>query len=191
MACGNCGTGADGKPAGCKSNGYCSSGGCNKLPAYDWLAGVPIPGGQQPFEGVEVRFKNTRKAFYRNTSNLQLLPGDLVTVDAAPGHDIGMVSLAGELVRAQMQRKGGNADTYELRKVMRKSTQEDIDRWHSARKLEDDTMFTSRSLVRDAKLDMKVTDVEYQGDGTKATLYYTASQRTDFRGIVRTMSDRF
>ncbi|MBP6641607.1 MAG: hypothetical protein KA186_00860 [Flavobacteriales bacterium] len=191
MSCTGCSTGADGKPTGCKSNGYCSSGGCNKLPAYDWLAGVPIPGGQQPFEGVEVRFKNTRKAFYRNTSNLQLLPGDLVTVDAAPGHDIGMVSLAGELVRAQMQRKGGNADTYELRKVMRKSTQEDIDRWHSARKLEDDTMFTSRSLVRDAKLDMKVTDVEYQGDGTKATLYYTAEQRIDFRGIVRTMSDRF
>jgi cell fate regulator YaaT (PSP1 superfamily) len=191
MACGNCGTGADGKPAGCKSNGYCSSSGCNKLGVFDWLTGVPLPGGQQPFDGVEVRFKNTRKGFYRNSAGLQLMPGDLVTVDAAPGHDVGMVSLTGELVKAQMQRKNLQGDTYELRKVLRKSTQEDIDRWHAARKLEDDTMFTARSMVRDARLDMKVTDVEYQGDGTKATIYYTAEDRIDFRGIVRTMSDRF
>ncbi len=191
MACTGCSSGADGKPAGCKSNGYCSSGGCNKLPVYEWRTGVPIPDGQQPIDGVEVRFKNTRKAFYRNSTNLQLMPGDLITVDAAPGHDVGMVSLTGELVRAQMQRKTGGGDTYELRKVMRKSTQEDIDRWHVARKLEDETMFASRTMVRDAKLDMKVTDVEYQGDGTKAIIYYTAEDRIDFRGIVRTMSDHF
>ena len=84
MSCTGCSTGADGKPTGCKSNGYCSTSGCNKLGVFDWLAGVPIPGGQQPFEGVEVRFKNTRKAFYRNTSGLQLMPGDLVMVDARP-----------------------------------------------------------------------------------------------------------
>jgi cell fate regulator YaaT (PSP1 superfamily) len=158
---------------------------------FDWLAGVPIPGGQQPFDGVEVRFKNTRKAFYRNTSGLQLMPGDLVTVDAAPGHDIGMVSLTGELVRAQMARRNSSPDTYELRKVLRKSTQEDIDRWHAARKLEDETMFAARTMVRDARLDMKITDVEYQGDGTKATFYYVAEERIDFRGVVRNISDRF
>lgn len=191
MSCVGCSTGADGKPSGCKSNGYCSTSGCNKLGVFDWLTGVPIASGQQPFDGVEVRFKNTRKAFYRNNSNLQLMPGDLVTVDAAPGHDIGMVSLTGELVRAQMERRKVPGDSYELRKVLRKSTQEDIDRWHVARKLEDDTMLTSRTMVRDARLDMKVTDVEYQGDGTKATVYYTAEDRIDFRGIVRTMSDRF
>ncbi len=191
MACAGCGTGADGKPAGCRSNGYCSTSGCNKLDVFDWLTGVPLPGGQQPFDGVEVRFKNTRKGFYRNTSGLQLMPGDLVTVDAAPGHDVGMVSLAGELVRAQMARRNVAVETYELRKVLRKSTQEDIDGWHAARKKEDETLFAARSMVRDARLDMKVTDVEFQGDGTKAIVYYTAEERIDFRGIVRTMSDRF
>ncbi|MEZ4739163.1 MAG: regulatory iron-sulfur-containing complex subunit RicT [Flavobacteriales bacterium] len=158
---------------------------------FDWLAGVPIPGAQQPFEGVEVRFKNTRKSFYRNSSGLQLMPGDLVVVDAAPGHDIGMVSLTGELVRAQMERKKMVGELYELRKVIRVATQEDIDRWHVARKLEDETMFASREMVRGANLDMKVTDVEYQGDGTRAVVYYTAEDRIDFRGIVRTMSERF
>lgn len=191
MACTGCSSGADGKPAGCKSNGYCTSSGCNKLGVFDWLAGVPIPSAQQPFEGVEVRFKNTRKAFYRNSGGQQLMPGDLVTVDAAPGHDIGMVSLTGELVRAQMERRKLAPETYDLRKVLHKSTQEEIDHWHSARKLEDETMFAARSMVRDAHLDMKVTDVEYQGDGTKATLYYVADERIDFRGIVRTMADRF
>lgn len=192
MACAGCSSvGPDGKPAGCKSNGYCSTSGCNKLGVFDWLTGVPLPGGQQAFDGVEVRFKNTRKAFYRNTSGLQLMPGDLVAVDAAPGHDIGMVSLTGELVRAQMERKKVTGETYDLRKVLRIATQEDIDRWHVARKLEDETMFASRRMVADARLDMKVTDVEYQGDGTKAIVYYTAEDRIDFRGIVRTMSDRF
>jgi cell fate regulator YaaT (PSP1 superfamily) len=191
MACGNCGTGADGKPAGCKSNGFCSTSGCNKLGVFDWLTGVPLPQGQQAFDGVEVRFKNTHKAFYRNASGLQLMPGDLVTVDAAPGFDVGMVSLTGELVRAQMARRNVTVETYELRKVLRKSAQEDIDRWHAARKLEDETMLTARQMVREARLDMKVTDVEFQGDGTKATIYYTAEERIDFRGIVRTMADRF
>jgi cell fate regulator YaaT (PSP1 superfamily) len=191
MACTGCSSGADGKPAGCKSNGYCSSSGCNKLGVFDWLAGVPIAAGQQPFDGVEVRFKNTRKAFYRNTSGLQLMPGDLVTVDAAPGHDIGMVSLTGELVRAQMERRNVSGETYDLRKVLHKSTQEEIDRWHASRKLEDETMFAARQLVRDARLDMKVTDVEYQADGTKAVFYYVAEERIDFRGIIRSMSERF
>lgn len=191
MACAGCSSGADGKPAGCRSNGYCSTSGCNKLGVFDWLMGVPLPDGQQAFDGVEVRFKNTRKGFYRNTGGLQLLPGDLITVDAAPGHDVGMVSLTGELVRAQMARRNVTVETYELRKVLRKSTQEDIDRWHEARKREDDTLFASRTMVREAGLDMKVTDVEYQGDGTKAIVYYTAEERIDFRGIVRTMSDRF
>ncbi|MBP7407228.1 MAG: hypothetical protein KA941_00570 [Flavobacteriales bacterium] len=192
MSCTGCSTvGADGKPAGCKSNGFCTTSGCNKLGVFDWLTGVPLPNGQQAFDGIEVRFKNTRKGFYRNTSGLQLMQGDLVTVDASPGHDVGMVSLTGELVRAQMARRQVTVEAYELRKVLRKSTQEDIDRWHAARKLEDETMLASRQMVREAKLDMKVTDVEYQGDGTKATLYYTAEDRIDFRGIVRTMSDRF
>ena len=191
MACGNCGTGADGKPAGCKSNGFCSTSGCTKLGVFDWLTGVPLPHGQTAFDGVEVRFKNTRKAFFRNTTGIPLAPGDIVTVDAAPGHDVGMVSLSGELVRAQMARRNVTVDTYELRKVLRKSTQEDIDRWHEARKREDESMRVAREMVRGARLDMKVTDVEMQGDGTKAIVYYTAEDRIDFRGIVREIADRF
>lgn len=191
MACGNCGVGADGKPAGCKSNGYCSSSGCNKLPVFDWLTGVPLASGRTPFDAVEVRFKNTRKSFYRNASALTLSPGDLVTVDAAPGHDVGMVTMTGELVRAQMQRKSSITDTFELRKVLRKSSQEDIDTWHAARKQEDDTMLAARTIVQEMRLDMKVTDVEYQGDGTKATFYYTSEQRVDFRDLIRRLADRF
>ena len=191
MGCSGCSTGANGKPAGCKSNGYCATSGCQKLGVFDWLAGVPLPDGSQAFDGVEVRFKNTRKAFYRNSTGLSLMPGDLVTVDASPGHDIGMVSLTGELVRVQMDRRNQTGETYELRKILRKSSQEDIDRWHDVRKLEDETLFATRNMVRDAGLDMKLTDVEYQGDGTRAIFYYTAEERIDFRGIVRQISDRF
>lgn len=191
MSCSGCSKGADGKPAGCKSNGYCSTSGCNKLDVFDWLTGVPIPGGQTPFDAVEVRFKSTRKAFYRNAGALSLMPGDLVTVEAGTGHDVGMVSLAGELVRAQMQRKTGNADTFELRKVLRKSSQEDIDRWHAARQREDSTLADARKTCQAALPDMKLSDVEYQGDGTRATFYYTAEERIDFRGLLRNLSDQF
>lgn len=191
MACGNCGVGADGKPAGCKNNGFCSSSGCNKLDVFDWLAGVPLPSGQTPFDAIEVRFKNTRKSFYRNANALQLMPGDLVTVDAAPGHDVGMVSLTGELVKTQMQRRSSVTDSYELRKILRKSTQEDIDRWHASRKLEDETMHAARKITQEMRLEMKVSDVEYQGDGTKATFYYTSEQRIDFRDLLRKLADRF
>lgn len=191
MSCTGCAKGSNGKPAGCKSNGYCSSSGCNKLDVFDWLAGVPLPNGQAPFDAVEVRFKSTRKAFYRNAGGHALMQGDLVTVEAASGHDVGMVSLAGELVRAQMQRKGAGTDAYGLRKVIRKSTQEDIDAWHAARTREDATLMDARRICQEAGLDMKVSDVEFQGDGSRATFYYTAEQRIDFRGLLRQLSDRF
>ncbi len=193
MSCTSCANGADGKPAGCKSNGFCSSSGCNKLDVFDWLAGVPLPGGQTPFDAVEVRFKSTRKSFYRNppSGGLSLMPGDLVTVEASSGHDVGMVSLTGELVRAQMQRKGATTDSYELRKVIRKSAQDDIDTWHAARKREDETLVEARRICKDARLDMKVSDVEYQGDGTRATFFYTAEQRIDFRDLLRKLADQF
>ncbi|MEO5585433.1 MAG: regulatory iron-sulfur-containing complex subunit RicT [Flavobacteriales bacterium] len=191
MSCTGCANSTDGKPAGCKSNGFCSSSGCNKLDVFDWLEGVPLPGGQSPFDAVEVRFKSTRKSFYRNAHALSLMPGDLVTVEASSGHDVGMVSLAGELVRAQMQRKGGTTDSYELRKVIRKSSQDDIDTWHTARKREDETLMEARRVCKEARLDMKVSDVEYQGDGTRATFFYTSEQRIDFRDLLRKLADQF
>lgn len=191
MGCESCSNGKDGKPAGCKSNGYCSNSGCNKLDVFDWLAGVPLAAGQQVFDAVEVRFKNTRKGYFRVPPGMGTQPGDLVTVEASPGHDVGMVSLTGELVRMQMRRKGVEADTFQLKKVLRKSTQEDVDRWHAARKREEETMFASRQLTQEARLDMKVTDVEYQGDGQKATIYYTSEDRVDFRDLLRTMGHKF
>ncbi|MBK8340374.1 MAG: hypothetical protein IPK99_10475 [Flavobacteriales bacterium] len=191
MGCASCSSGKDGKPSGCKSNGYCSSSGCNKLGVFDWLTGVPLPGGQQAFDAVEVRFKNTRKGFYRCPPGLGLTQGDAVALEASPGHDVGVVSLTGELVRAQMSRKEKEMDTFELRKVLRKATQEDLDRWHAARKKEDETLFASRAIAREARHEMKVTDVEYQGDGTKAIFYYVAEDRIDFRDLVRKLSDRF
>jgi cell fate regulator YaaT (PSP1 superfamily) len=191
MSCTGCSNGNGGKPAGCKNNGYCSTSGCNKLDVFDWLAGIPLPGGQSPFDGVEVRFKGTRKAFYRNAPALSLMTGDLVTVESSSGYDVGMVSIAGELVRAQMQRKAGSTDTYSLRKVLHKSTQEEIDKWHAARGREQATLEEARRMCQDARLDMKVSDVEFQGDGSRVTLFYTSEERVDFRGLVRKLADRF
>jgi cell fate regulator YaaT (PSP1 superfamily) len=191
MSCATCSSAKGGSPAGCRNNGHCATGGCNKLPVYSWLTGVPLAAGQQLFDAVEIRFKNTRKGFYRNAEKLTLNPGDAVIVDAAPGHDVGVVSLTGELVRVQMEKKKAGNDTFELRKVLRMATQEDLDRWHAARKLEDETLLAARTIVYGAHLAMKVTDVEYQGDGTKATFYYTAEERVDFRDLLRPLSDRF
>ena len=164
MACTNCNSG--GTPAGCKSNGSCGTYGCNNLDVFDWLADVALPMGKQAFDIVEVRFKGTRKTFFRNHKNLQLLPGDVVVVEGSPGHDVGVVALKGELVRIQMQKKGQKIDNYEIKKILRKATQEDIDQCHEARKLEDSTMLRSREISRELNLNMKISDVEYQGDKT-------------------------
>ncbi len=191
MGCASCSSGAGGRPTGCQNNGYCSSSGCNKLGVFDWLTGIPLAQGQQPFDVVEVRFKNTRKTFHRCPPSIGALAGDAVVVETGHGYDIGVVSLAGELVRAQMARKEKAQDSFELRKVLRKASQEDLDRWHAARKLEGETMLASRTIAREAGLDLKMTDVEYQGDGTKATFYYTSEERIDFRDLVRRLAERF
>ncbi len=189
MACTNCNSG--GTPAGCKSNGSCGTYGCNNLDVFDWLADVALPMGKQAFDIVEVRFKGTRKTFFRNHKNLQLLPGDVVVVEGSPGHDVGVVSLKGELVRIQMQKKGQKIDNYEIKKILRKATQEDIDQCHEARKLEDSTMLRSREISRELNLNMKISDVEYQGDKTKATFYYTAEDRVDFRELIKKLAEEF
>lgn len=191
MSCAGCANASSGKAGGCKSNGSCSSGGCNKLEVHDWLAGVPLPNGMPLFDAVEVQFKHTRKAFYRIAKGASFATGDAVVVEAASGIDVGVVSLAGELVRAQMQRKNAGTDTYELRKVVRKAEQQDIDRWHEARGREDEVLKAARHACQEARLDMKVSDVEFQGDATRATIYYTAEERVDFREILRRISDRF
>lgn len=190
MGCSNCSTGDNGLPKGCKNNGACGTYGCNKLDVFDWLAGMDLADGQKPFDIVEVRFKNTRKGFYRNASNLELYPGDVVAVEASPGHDVGVVSLTGELVRMQMKRKDIK-DNYEIKKIFRKAKEEDIAKWQEGRKLENQTMIRAREIARSLKLEMKLSDVEYQGDKSKATFYYTADDRVDFRELIRKYAEEF
>lgn len=190
MACSSCSSGG-GTPKGCKSNGTCSSGGCNKLGVFDWLANMQLPGGQSPYDIVEIRFKNSRKSFYRNTKNLSLQVGDVVVVEANPGYDVGVVSIVGELARIQVKKKAPGLKSSEVRKIMRIANQEDIDKWVSARSLESEVMYQSRTLAVNIGLEMKISDVEYQGDLTKATFYYTAEGRVDFRQLIKDMADKF
>jgi cell fate regulator YaaT (PSP1 superfamily) len=190
MGCSSCSSGANGLPGGCKNNGACGTYGCNKLEVFDWLAGMELPQGQKPFDIVEVRFKNSRKGFYRNSGNLELYAGDVVCVDVSPGFDVGVVSITGELVKIQMKRKDVK-DNYEIKKVLRKATDEDINRWQEGRKLEQNTMMRARTIARDLRLEMKLSDVEYQGDKSKATFYYTADDRVDFRELIKKYAEEF
>tara|TARA_R110002051_G_scaffold4229_3_gene22665 strand:- start:642 stop:1976 length:1335 start_codon:yes stop_codon:yes gene_type:complete len=191
MACGNCGTGADGQPKGCKNNGTCGTDGCNKLTVFDWLSNMTLPEGQAPFDYMEVRFKNGRKDYYKNTENLTLSIGDIVATQAASGHDIGMVTLTGELVRVQMKRKKIKQDTEETLKIYRKASQKDIDIWTKAREKEDPMKVRARQIAIRLDLQMKLSDIEFQGDGSKATFYYTAEERVDFRQLIKEFAQEF
>lgn len=190
MGCGNCSTG-NGVPKGCKSNGACGVGGCGKLSVYDWLADIDLPNGQSIYDVVEVRFKNGRKSFFRNMKDIQLQTGDAVVVEASPGHDIGVVSVVGELARIQVRKKAPGFKPHEARKIYRKATAEDLSKWKDAREREQKTMHRSRELASELALDMKISDVEYQADGTKATFYYTAEDRIDFRQLIKDLADAF
>jgi cell fate regulator YaaT (PSP1 superfamily) len=193
MGCATCSNNktADGLPMGCKNNGSCKTGGCDKLAVFDWLTDIELPNGQQPFDVVEVRFKGTRKAFYRNINNLQLCIGNVVAVQTVSGYDVGVVSMVGELVRIQYEKKGNREPIHDLKKVLRLANQEDIDLWHEARAMEKETMFKSRTIAVALGLQMKISDVEYQGDKTKATFYYTADDRVDFRELIRKLAENF
>ncbi len=190
MGCSSCSSGG-GTPRGCKNHGTCSSGGCNKLEVYDWLGNITLPQGQEAYDILEIRFKNSRKAFYRNSKGLDLYIGDVVVVEAAPGYDVGVVSVIGELARIQVSKKAPNLKMSEVKKVLRVGNQKDIDNWQKARSLEKDVMYSSRTLAVNLGLQMKISDVEYQGDLTKATFYYTAEGRVDFRQLIKDMAEAF
>ena len=190
MGCSNCSS-EGGTPRGCKNNGTCSSGGCNKLEVYDWLANIALPNGQTAYDIVEVRFKNSRKSFFRNAKGFSLQVGDVVAVEASPGYDIGVVSLVGELARIQVKKKASGFKPMEAKKILRIATQDDIDKWVKARSLEKEVMYVSRTLAVNLNLEMKISDVEYQGDLSKATFYYTAETRVDFRQLIKDMSEKF
>lgn len=189
MSCNNCST-KDKK--GC-NNGGCSSGGCGsgKLAVFDWLANTQLLGGQEKFDCVEVRFKNSRKEYFKNTEKLSLQIGDVVATEASSGHDIGVITLTGELVRLQMKKHKINWESDNIPKVYRKANQRDIDIWQEARAKEETVQKQSRELAIALGLEMKISDVEFQGDGSKATFYYTAEGRVDFRQLIKDMARVF
>ncbi len=191
MGCNSCSTGKDGQPKGCKNNGTCGTDGCNKLTVFDWLSNMSLPSGEKPFDIVEVRFKNSRKEFFRNTENLSISIGDIVATQAQSGHDIGMVTLTGELVKVQMKKKKADSNADEILKLYRKASQKDIDVWQKVRDREEEIKKRSREIAIILKLQMKISDVEFQGDGSKATFYYTAEERVDFRQLIKDMAKAF
>ena len=162
--------------------------GCCKLEVYDYLKGIP---SEQCRDIFEVRFKNTRKGFYRNTSGQSIKTGDIVIVEAQNGHDLGIVTLEGPLILRQMKAKGVDPDTEELRRIYRKARPFDIGRWQEAIAREQETMIRARELAADLGLEMKIGDVEFQGDGTKAIFYYIADGRVDFRQLIKDFAEEF
>lgn len=162
---------------------------CGKLRVFDWLSDVQNIAN--PDQIVEVRFKNTRKDYFRNVNNLSLLPGDIIAVEANPGHDIGVVSLKGDLVFEQMYKHKPSYINGELKKVYRKAKPADIEKWKEAIMQEHETMIKSREIAADLDLNMKIGDVEYQGDKTKAIFYYIADERVDFRQLIKSLAEQF
>jgi cell fate regulator YaaT (PSP1 superfamily) len=163
--------------------------GYNKLDSFNWLKDIPEPAESN--EIVEIRFKNTRKGFYRNVNNLRLEIGDVVAVEASPGHDIGRVSMTGSLVREQLRELKTQPSPDDMKKVYRKAKAVDVQKWEESKKLEETTMLRSRKIAEELKLNMKIGDVEYQGDKTKAIFYYIADERVDFRQLIKVLADEF
>ena len=169
-------------PCACRRKGA-------KLEVYDWLS--DIPESHDDTDLVEVRFKNTRKGYYRNTTHIKLAPGDLVAVEASPGHDIGEVTLTGRLVLIQMKKNNVKIDNPELKRVYRKAKPNDLEKFEEAKAKEHDTMIRARKIAEDLHLNMKIGDVEYQGDGNKAIFYYIADERVDFRQLIKVLAEAF
>ncbi len=165
--------------------------GCAKLDTFNWLDDIELAPGQIPFDCVEIRFKNSRKDFYRINTEYEIQEGDIVAVESSPGHDIGIVCLSGEACRLQMKKKNIDPQSDVIRKVYRKARATDIEKWIASVDIEDDTMFKTRVAAAELELEMKISDVEYQGDGTKAVFYYTADERVDFRRLIKILADLF
>lgn len=186
--CSTCSSG-NGEVKGCKNNGGCLTGGCNKMNVFDWLSNMDLPVVDK-FDVVEVRFKGGRKEFFRNSDSLDLTTGDTVVVDVPNGHHIGHVSLQGELVRLQMQKKKVKNDD-EIRKIYRIAHQKDLEKYDEVKNRELPTLFRTREIINKLGLQMKLSDVEYQADNSKATFYYSADDRVDFRELIKLLAAEF
>lgn len=173
------------------TNGKISEHRCCKLDVHDWLKDLVLPDGQPGFDCIEVRFKNSRKDFFRVPTDVKYAEGDIVAVEASPGHDIGIVTMVGETVKFQMRKKRVNPKSEHIKKVYRKARLSDIEKWLNAVDLEDSAKVKARKIARRLDLGMKINDVEYQGDETKAIFYYTAEERVDFRELIKLMAEEF
>lgn len=176
-------------PTGCSSGKCCCKHHLRKLNTFDWLA--DLPEAQRQTDWVEVQFKNTRKGYYLNSNKIPLEKGDIVAVESNPGHDIGEVTLTGALVLKQMKKNNYRLDSQEVRRVYRKARPVDMEKYEEAKGMEHDTMLKSRKIAEELKLNMKIGDVEYQGDGNKAIFYYIADDRVDFRQLIKVLADTF
>jgi cell fate regulator YaaT (PSP1 superfamily) len=189
MGCDNCGTG---KPNGCKSNGGCSTGGCNRMNAFDWLMNMPVANMADECKVVEISFnQGSRKDYFRNTTLHQFEKGDLVCVEGVSGFDLGEVSLTGEIVRLQMKKKGVNEDNGEMKKILRRASDRDIDTWRHSKSREKEAVIRSRAIAKQLKLEMKISQVEMQADSRKATFFYIADGRVDFRELIKIYASEF
>ena len=184
-----CGTKKGEKVGGCDNNGACGTGGCNKMNVFDWLSNMDMPVADR-FDVVEVRFKNGRKDFFRNSEKLSLTTGDAIIVEVANGHHLGHVSLQGELVRLQMQKKKVANDS-EIKKIYRLANQHDLAKLEDVKKRESPTLYRTREIIKQYNLTMKLSDVEYQVDNAKATFFYSAEDRVDFRELIKSLAGEF
>lgn len=189
MGCGSCGTG---KPNGCKSNGGCSTGSCNRMNAYDWLRNLPISDMEEACRVVEVSFnQGSRKDYFRNATLHHFEKGDLIAVEGVSGFDVGEVSLTGEIVRLQLKKRGLNEMAPDMKKILRRATDRDLDLWRTNKSREPEALIRSRAIARQLKLNMKMSEVEFQADGKKATFFYIADDRVDFRELIKVFASDF
>ena len=191
MSCKTCSSKSSSSPKGCKNNGTCGTDSCNKFTVFDWLSNMSLPSGQSEFLYSEIRFKNGRKDYFLNKNSLSLSVGDVVAVQADSGYDVGIVTLTGELVRVQMDKKKISYSEEEPKIIYRKSSQNEIDKWSSLRDKEESIKVRARKFAIDLRLKMKISDIEFQGDGTKVTFYYTADERVDFRELIKLYAREF
>ncbi len=191
MSCSSCGT-SSGKPGGCKSNGGCSTGSCNRMNVHDWLRNLPLADDDGACRIVEISFNNgSRKDFYRNSTVQLYEKGDLVTVEGVSGFDVGEVSVSGEMVRLQLKKRGIDENNPEIKKILRRSSDRDLELYRQTKLREPEALMRARSIARKLNLEMKLSEVEIQADGRKATFFYTADGRVDFRELIKAYASEF
>jgi len=192
MGCGSCGVSKSGAPSGCQSHGNCATGGCNRMNVFDWLANLPFSDPESTCKIVEVSFNNgSRKDFFRNTTLQHFQKGDMVAVEGVNGFDVGMINMTGELVRLQLKKNKTDEKDPEIKKVLRRASETDISKMLESKSKEGQMLIRSRAIARQLKLEMKMAEVEIQADGRKATYFYIADDRVDFRELIKLYASEF